>query len=124
MYCVKKKEEEKEGSKKDSIYDGTSMKPGVNFTNVQLQAAFMLADPESVKKLLDFTVFFALLVSAWVKYVNKVLMKLTPGVLCLPIFAAKALMFVKYEKNVVTMIWPSLKSKKHKIFAFTQKKIW
>jgi len=30
---------------------------GVNFTNV-LQAAFMLSDPESTKKLLDLTVFF------------------------------------------------------------------
>jgi hypothetical protein len=50
--------------------------PGVNFTNV-LQAAFTLADPESAKKLLDLTVFFALLVSASVKAARRTLMKLT-----------------------------------------------
>ena len=52
--------------------------PGVNFTNV-LQAAFALADPESVKKLLDLTVLFALLVSGCVKAAQRTLMKLTPG---------------------------------------------
>jgi len=40
----------------------------------------MLAGPESAKKLLDFTVFFALLVSVGVKAAPKTLMKLTPGV--------------------------------------------
>ena len=54
------------------------MKLGVNFTNI-LQAAFILADPESAKKLLDSTVFFALLVSASVKAANGTLMKLTLG---------------------------------------------
>ena len=51
---------------------------GVNFTNI-LRAAFTLADPKSVKKLLDLTVFFALLVSASVQAARRMLMKLTPG---------------------------------------------
>ena len=37
--------------------------PGVNFTNV-LQAAFTHADPKSTIKLLNLTVFFALLIWA------------------------------------------------------------
>ena len=39
----------------------------------------MLADPKSAKKLLDLTVFFALLVSAGVKAAHRMLMKLTPN---------------------------------------------
>ena len=52
---------------------------GINFTNV-LRAAFTFADPESAKKLLNLTVFFALLVSAGVKAAHRTLVKLTPGV--------------------------------------------
>ena len=52
--------------------------PGVNFTNV-LRAAFTPADPESGKKLLDLTVFFALLGSAGAKAAHRTLMKSTPG---------------------------------------------
>ena len=51
---------------------------GVNFTNI-LRAAFVLADPKSTKKLLNLTVFFALLVSAGVKAARRTLVKLTPG---------------------------------------------
>ena len=50
---------------------------GVDFTNI-LRAAFTIADPKSTKKLLDLTVFFALLVSAGVKAARRMLMKLTP----------------------------------------------
>ena len=42
------------------------MSSGVNFTNI-LRAAFTCADPESTIKLLNLTVFFALLGSAQVK---------------------------------------------------------
>ena len=39
-----------------------------------------MADPKITKKLLDLTVFFALLVSAGVKAARRMLVKLTPGV--------------------------------------------
>ena len=52
---------------------------GVNFTNV-LRAASTRADPESAKKLIDLTVFFALLGSVCVKAARRTLVKLTPGV--------------------------------------------
>jgi len=45
--------------------------PEVNFTNI-LQAAFMRADPKSAKKLLNWTVFFALLGSGQVKTVGEI----------------------------------------------------
>ena len=50
--------------------------PGVNFTSIQ-RAAFMSADPKSAKKLLDLTVFFALLGSAHIKAARRMLVKLT-----------------------------------------------
>jgi len=53
--------------------------PGANFTNI-LQAAFICADPKSVKETDSLTVFFALLWSACLKALIKMLMKLTPGV--------------------------------------------
>ena len=56
----------------------TNCGQGVNFINI-LHAAFTLADPESAKKLLDLTVFFALLVSAPVKSTRRTLMKSTQG---------------------------------------------
>ena len=56
---------------------------GVNFTIV-LWAAFTLEDPESAKKVLDLTVFFALLVSTYVKAACRTLMKLTPGFVDVP----------------------------------------
>ena len=49
----------------------------VNFTNV-LQAAFMRVDPKSAIKLLNLTVFFALLGSARIKAACRTLVKLTP----------------------------------------------
>ncbi len=52
---------------------------GVNFINI-LRAAFMHADPESVKKIDNLTVFFTLLGSARVKVVCRMLIKLSPGV--------------------------------------------
>jgi len=55
------------------------MTPGVNFINV-LRAAFTCADPESVKILYNFTVFFMLLGLTCAKAACKTLMKLTPGV--------------------------------------------
>ena len=51
--------------------------PGVNITNV-LRAAFTLKDPKSAKKLLNLTVFFALLGSASVKAARKMMVKLIP----------------------------------------------
>jgi len=51
---------------------------GVNFINV-LQAAFTLADPESAKKTVKSSSFFALSGSAGVKAARIMLMKLTPG---------------------------------------------
>jgi len=53
-------------------------KPGVNFINV-LRAAFALADPESAKKTVKLSVFFALSGSALAKAAPKMLLKLTPG---------------------------------------------
>ena len=55
-----------------------SLLPGVNFTNV-LQASFMRADPKSATKLINLTVFFALLGSARLKATRRLLVKLTPG---------------------------------------------
>ena len=54
-------------------------RPGVNFTNI-LQAAFMHADPKSAIKLLNLTVFFALLGSARIKAAHRTLVKMTPTV--------------------------------------------
>ena len=55
---------------------------GVNFINV-LQAALTHEDPESAKKLLDLSVFLALMGSATasVKAACRTLMKLNPGYL-------------------------------------------
>ncbi len=50
--------------------------PGLNFTNV-LSTAFTLADPESVKRYLDFAVLFTLLGPTSIKVVRKTLVKLT-----------------------------------------------
>jgi len=52
------------------------MTPGIDFTNI-LQAAFMLQDPKSTKRL---TVILLPLRSASVKTARKALMKLTPVV--------------------------------------------
>ena len=57
------------------------LRPRVNFTNV-LQAAFTRADLKSAIKLLNLTVFFALLGSARIKAACKMLVKLTP--VCTP----------------------------------------
>jgi len=54
-----------------------SYRSSVNFTNI-LRAAFTLADPESVKKIDNLTVFSTLLGSARVKAVRRTLMKLSP----------------------------------------------
>ena len=54
------------------------MAPGVNFTNVLL-AAFTNADPKSAIKLLNLTIFFALLGSSHVKAACRMLVKLNPG---------------------------------------------
>ena len=50
----------------------------VNFTNI-LQAAFTHADPKSVIKLLNLTVFFALLGTVGIKATRRILVKLTQG---------------------------------------------
>ena len=52
--------------------------PGVNFTNV-LRAAFTRADLKSAIKLLNLTVFFAILGSTCVKAPCRTLVKLTPS---------------------------------------------
>ena len=51
---------------------------GVNFTNI-LRAAFTHADLKSARKLLNLTVFFALLGSGHIKAAHIMLVKLTPG---------------------------------------------
>ena len=53
----------------------------MSISSMFLQAAFMLADPDSAKKLLNLTVFFVLLVSAGVKAAGRTLMKLNPTLL-------------------------------------------
>ena len=57
-----------------------TVRPGVNFTNV-LRPAFTHTDPKSAIKLLNLTVFFALLGSARVKAACRTLVKLTPVLL-------------------------------------------
>ena len=52
-------------------------RPWINFTNI-LQAAFTHTDPKSAIKLLNLTVFFTLLRSAFVKAAHRMLVKLTP----------------------------------------------
>ena len=54
--------------------------PSVNFINV-LRAAFTHADPESAKKTVKSSSFFALLGSARVKAARRMLMKLNPSLL-------------------------------------------
>jgi hypothetical protein len=56
-----------------------SITAGVNFTNI-LRAAFMLAHPKSTKNAVKLSVFFALLGSAPVKAVQKMLAKSMTGV--------------------------------------------
>jgi len=51
--------------------------PDVNFINVQ--AAFACTDPKCTKKTVKLSVFFALLGSASVKAVHRMLMKLSPS---------------------------------------------
>jgi len=53
--------------------------PRVNFINV-LTAAFTCADPKSIKKTNNLTVFFMHLRSAGAKAAHRTLMKLTPRV--------------------------------------------
>ena len=60
------------------LFNSCMRRPGFNFTNV-LRAAFTLADPKSAKKLLNLTVFFALLGSMSAKAARRTLVKLTPG---------------------------------------------
>ena len=50
-----------------------------SISSICLRAAFTISDPKSAKKLLDLTVFFALLGSALVKAACKMLVKLTLG---------------------------------------------
>ena len=60
------------GVLQDPVHD-----PGVNFTKI-LQTAYRCTNPKSTKKLLNLTVFFALLGSARVKAACRMLVKLTP----------------------------------------------
>ncbi len=53
--------------------------PWVNFANI-LRAALTRGDPESAKKTIYLTVFFALSGSACVKAARKLLVKFTPDV--------------------------------------------
>jgi len=55
-----------------------SQDPGVNFMNILL-AAFMRADPKSLKFQLSRQYLFMLLGSTRLKALRKTLMKLTPG---------------------------------------------
>ncbi len=54
------------------------IRSGFNFINI-VQAAFMRADPESIKKTNSLTVFFVLLGSASAKAAHRMLIKLTIG---------------------------------------------
>jgi len=66
--------------KYDLIFNWSIKKSGVNFINI-LQVAFACADPK-IKKTTDYlTEFFALLESALVKAVHRMLMKKTPVLL-------------------------------------------
>ena len=62
----------------DQTYFCSCFRPGVNFINV-LRAAFTHADPESAKKTVKSSSFFALLGSARVKAARRMLMKLNPA---------------------------------------------
>ena len=73
MHIVKRKSAEVQQHNKLVNFFST----GVNFNKVP-RAAFTLADPESPKKLLNLTVFFALLVSEGIKAARRTWMKLTP----------------------------------------------
>jgi len=68
----------KESAKVDFNNCTYQMVTGDNFINV-LQAAFEWADPKSVKKTDNLTVYFALSGSARAKAACRTLMKLTPG---------------------------------------------
>ena len=70
---------------------------GVNFSNV-LRVASMRADPKISKKLLNLTVFSALLGYARVKAACRMLVKLTPDLTCLSPVLSKAQF--KIEQNV------------------------
>ncbi len=73
--------------------------PGVNFINI-LNAAFARTDSESAKKTEDFTVFFVLFGSAWVKAACKMLMKST----------LQFLFNLKNDKIIFeSPLWPFLK---------------
>ncbi len=52
--------------------------PALNFANI-LRTAFTDADPKSVKKTVNWSIFFILLGSRSVKAARKTLVKLTPG---------------------------------------------
>ena len=71
---------EQECSCELTVIGNNWFRPGVNFTKV-LKAAFTPADPESAKKTVKLSSFFALLGSSSVKAASKMLVKLTPGVL-------------------------------------------
>jgi len=65
------------------IVTGTqAMTPGVNFINV-LCAAFIQADPQSVKIQLSCQYLFTLLGSVRIEAAHKMLMKLTPVHFCM-----------------------------------------
>ena len=67
-----------DAQKTSNITDDISANQVANFTNI-LPAAFVRADPKSAIKLLNLTVFFALLGSVRVKAARRMLVKLTPG---------------------------------------------
>ena len=63
---------------KTSVILFEKLTPSGNFTNV-LRAAFMCVDPKSELKLLNLTIFFAILGSARVKAARRTMVKLTPS---------------------------------------------
>jgi len=84
----------------------TFFSPGVNFINI-LPAAFSLADPKSVKRTVNLTVFFVFLGSALSKAARRMLMTLTPkhclhsGIFHLLIFwICEAVKLIRHQKKV------------------------
>jgi len=80
------------------------LQAGVNFIHI-LRALYMRQDPESAKKTVKLSIFFALSGSACTKGARRTLMKLAPGVF--PIFFCKKLQIqtVCKKRKTVVKCW-------------------
>jgi len=77
--------------------------PGFNFTNI-LHTAFTRPDPKSAKKTDNLTIYFALLLSAYIKSAHKMLTKLTPGKHC-KYYSQMAVKSKEGKKWNLTIVW-------------------